>query len=378
MEKTPSFIALILASASCCIGASAASTQKSMQPEIVVAMGKAADWQLAAEIKPKQSPTDWINGAFYTGLMATAETSPSPRFREALIKIGETNQWKIGRRTYHADDHCVAQAYLELYLSDKNPKQHADWIKTTRERFDYILKNPKTADTLAFDKKRRGNGDRWSWCDSLFMAPPAWIRLWKATGDQRYLDFMLSEWQATSDFLYDKDDHLFFRDSTFFPPRLESNGKKIFWSRGNGWVLAGLARVMQYLPKDHPARPRFEKQFREMSAKIITCQQPDGFWRASLLDPEKYPNKESSGTGFFVYGLAWGINNGLLDAATYKPAVLKGWAALMSCQQADGKITGVQQVGSSPTAHADNNSEPYGVGAFLLAGSEVYKLVGNK
>ncbi|MDF9827913.1 rhamnogalacturonyl hydrolase YesR/acetyl esterase/lipase [Ereboglobus sp. PH5-10] len=346
------------------------------QADILAAMEKSADWQLATEVNPIHKPTGWVMGAFYAGLMATADTSKSPRFREAMIKIGETNKWKLGKRVYHADDHCVAQAYIELHLSEKNTRP--DKIAPTRERFDYILNNQKTSDTLYFDKKRRGNGDRWSWCDALFMAPPAWIGLWKATGDARYLDFMLSEWSATSELLYDKEEHLFYRDSRFFPPRLEANGKKIFWSRGNGWVLAGLARVMNYLPKDHPARPRFERQFKEIAAKVVTCQQADGFWRASLLDPESYPNKESSGTGFFVYGLAWGINNGLLDATTYEAPVMKGWAALMSCQQADGKITGIQQIGSSPTAHSDDNSEPYGVGAFLLAGSEMYKLVDKK
>lgn len=350
--------------------------KKPTQTAVLAAMEKAADWQLATDPKRGQIPTDWVMGAFYTELVATAETSQSPRFREAMIKIGDSTDWKLGKRTYHADDHCVAQAYLELYMTDARP--NTKWIKATQERFDYILDNPKPKDTLAYDKKRPGNADRWSWCDALFMAPPAWIQLWKVTGDQRYLDFMLSEWQATSDFLYDKDEHLIYRDSRFFPPTKESNGLKIFWSRGNGWVLAGLARVMDYLPKDHPARPRFEKQFKEMAARIITCQQTNGFWRASLLNPEKYPNKETSGTGFFVYGLAWGINNGLLDAATYEAPMLKGWAALMSCQRPDGKITHVQQIGSSPVAHNEDNSEPYGVGAFLLAGSELYKLVGKK
>ena len=154
------------------------------------------------------------------------------------------------------------------------------------------------------------------------MGPPTWVRLYAATGDERYLDFAVTNWWRTTDYLYDKDEHLFFRDSTFFQKR-EANGKKVFWSRGNGWVMAGLVRVLQYLPMNHPDRPRFEQLFKDMAAKIVTCQQPDGLWRASLLDPEDYPAKETSGSGFFTYALAWGVNQGLLDRAKFEPAVRK-------------------------------------------------------
>src|ERR1044071_7963654 len=148
------------------------------------------------------------------------------------------------------------------------------------------------------------------------MAPPAWVRLWKATGNKAYLDYAVDHWWKTSDFLYDTEEHLYARDSSYFTKR-EANGKKIFWSRGNGWVMGGFVRVLQYLPADHPARPRFEKQFREMAAKLVAVQQPDGFWRSSLLDPVDYPAKEESGTAFYCYALAWGVNQGLLDGATY-------------------------------------------------------------
>ena len=179
------------------------------------------------------------------------------------------------------------------------------------------------------------------------MGPPTWVRLYAATGDERYLDFAVTNWWRTTDYLYDKDEHLFFRDSTFFQKR-EANGKKVFWSRGNGWVMAGLVRVLQYLPTNHPDRPRFEQLFKEMAAKIVSLQQPDGLWRASLLDPEDFPAKETSGSGFFTYALAWGVNQGLLDRAKYEPAVRKGWAALVDCVGANGKLTHVQPVGSDP------------------------------
>jgi hypothetical protein len=213
----------------------------------------------------------------------------------------------------------------------------------------------------------------WWWCDALFMAPPVFADMAKATGDAKYLAFMDREWTITTELLYDKNKHLYSRDATFLDKH-EKNGEKLFWSRGNGWVMGGLVRVLQYLPMNHPDRPRFEQLFKDMAEKILTCQQPDGLWRASLLDPESYPLKETSGSGFYTYALAWGVNQGLLDRAKFEPAVRKAWAALIGCVDADGKLTHVQPVGSDPKKFADDSTAPYGVGAFLLAGSEVYRM----
>jgi hypothetical protein len=243
-------------------------------------------------------------------------------------------------------------------------------IAPLRASFDDILANRRNG-TLDFTVK--GNQDRWSWCDALYMAPPAWLRLWSITGDQRYLDFAISEWWVTSDYLYDKEEHLYFRDSNYFDKR-EANGKKVYWSRGNGWVMGGLVRVLQYLPENHPERPRFVQQYQEMSAKLLTLQQPDGLWRASLLDPATYPMKESSGSALYTYAFAWGVNQGLLDAKAFKPAVQKAWTALVANVQADGKLTHVQPIGLAPKVFDDNLTEVYGVGGFLLAGSEVYRM----
>jgi rhamnogalacturonyl hydrolase YesR len=138
--------------------------------------------------------------------------------------------------------------------------------------------------------------------------------------------------------------------------------------------MAGLARVLQDLPQDNPSRPRFVRQFREMAEKIVTLQQPDGFWRASLLDPASYPMQETSGTGFYVHALAWGVNEGLLDQSIFAPAVMKGWNALTGSVHADGKLVRVQPIGETPRYFDAESTEVYGVGAFLLAGSEVYRL----
>jgi rhamnogalacturonyl hydrolase YesR len=339
-----------------------------ISPQAVLGtMQAVADWELAHP--DTNAATGWIQGAGEAGFMALAGISGNPKYRDAMLALGETNDWKLGPQKYDADDHCVGQTWAELYLLYRAPKM----IGPLRAKFDGILAQPSTVTSLEFTRPQSQARENWSWCDSLFMGPPTWVRLYAATGDERYLDFAVKHWWRTTDYLYDKDEQLFFRDSTYFK-KLEANGKKVFWARGNGWVMAGLVRTLQYLPTNHPDRSRFEQLFEDMAGKILECQQPDGLWRASLLDPDSYPLKETSGSGFFTYALAWGVNQGLLDRTKYEPAINKAWTALVGCVDADGKLTHVQPVGSDPKKFADDSTAPYGVGAFLLAGSEVYRL----
>jgi rhamnogalacturonyl hydrolase YesR len=331
---------------------------------ILATMKKVADWHLAQP--SKRAVDDWTYGAFYAGVSALSQISDDSKHHDALVAMGRKQEWKPGKRVYDADDHCVTQTYLDLYL------QHRDlaMLAATKSEFDSILANPKTND-LRFDVK--GARERWAWCDALFMGPPAWVRLYAATSDKKYLAFVDREWRGTSDFLYDKEEHLYYRDSTYFEKR-EANGKKVFWSRGNGWVLAGLARVLQVMPPEHPNRKFYQQQFREMAQKIASLQQPDGLWHSSLLDPASYPLKETSGSGFYTFALAWGINRGALDRATYEPVARKAWQALLQCVNPDGKLSSVQPIGADPKTFDPENSEVFGAGAFLLAGSEMYRM----
>jgi rhamnogalacturonyl hydrolase YesR len=344
------------------------STAEPKSAAVLRIMERVADWQLANP--STHAATDWTQAAGYAGMMALADLSASPRFLDSMLKMARTNEWKLGPRLYHADDHCVGQTYAELFFRFKD----LSMIAPMRERFDSILAHPKDGD-LDFDAVRNPDRlDRWSWCDSLFMAPPAWIRLYSATGEKAYLNFAVGKWWQTSDFLYDRDEHLYVRDSTYFSRR-EANGKKVFWSRGNGWVLAGLVRMLQYLPADDPSRPRFQRQYSEMAAKILSCQQTDGLWRASLLDPADYPLKETSGSGFYCYALAWGVNQGLLDRGRFEPAILNAWQGLAACVTNEGRLTHVQPIGADPKQFNEAATETYGIGAFLLAGSEVFRLL---
>jgi rhamnogalacturonyl hydrolase YesR len=356
-------------------GAMAAKPEKIDPPVALQAMEKVADWQLANLIPPasiksfreeSSRPRSWEQAAFYIGLTQLAERSKSPRFREAILKHGRQEQWKPGDRKYHADDHAIGQSYLWAYAHGAGPEA----IAPLRTTFDEILATPSQV-SLSFEEGKKCL-DRWCWCDALFMAPPAWVELSKVTGDRRYADFSHKEWQATQEYLYDREEHLFFRDSRFFQQR-DEKGRKLFWSRGNGWVVGGIVRVLTFLPKDDPTRPYYETLFKQMMAKLLKQQKPDGYWAPSLLALENSP-PETSGTGFFVYGMAWGIKSGLLDRKTYEPAVLRGWQALQRSVGSDGRLGWVQQVGDRPQNVAQEDTQFYGVGAFLLAGSAVHDL----
>lgn len=327
-------------------------------------MQAVADWQLANP--SKRASTDWTHGALFAGLVAWAEMAPTDTYLDACLGFGLKNDWQLGDRPYHADDHAVAQMYLTLYERYKDPAMIAPLI----ERFDMILANqPDTP--LTHDKGEHKK--RYNWCDALFMAPPVWTRLASLTGNQAYLNYANKEWWATTKYLYDTEEHLYFRDDRFFDKR-EANGKKIFWCRGNGWVFGGLVKVLANLPDDYEALPAYVKLYRQMAAKLLTIQGEDGLWRSSLLDPVTYPPPEASGSGFYCYGLAWGINRGLLDAETYLPAVKKAWQGLVGCVHQDGKLGWVQPIGAAPGQVSADLTQIYGVGSFLLAGSEVFKI----
>lgn len=328
-------------------------------------MLKVADWQLK---NPNHAPNDWTNGAFYAGVTAAYETTKSPEIMKALMDLGAKTNWQPAKRYDHADDIAISQTYLDVYRMKKDRKMLQPTID--------VVKRLQTEPGNEVAK----HGITWWWCDALFMAPPTLAKLTKITGDQSYLATNDKFFQETYDLLYDKEAHLFARDASYLikpdgTGKREANGQKVFWSRGNGWVLGGLARLLSELPANYPKRAFYENLYKEMSAKIITLQQPDGLWRASLLDPDSYPGGEASGTGFYVYGLAWGINNKLLDKNKYLPAVKKGWEGLNTLVHEDGKVGWTQPIGADPRKNFTAESwEVYGAGAYLLAGSEVIKL----
>lgn len=331
--------------------------------DIFSIMQKVADWQLE---NPRHDSWDWTNGALYTGIMAIGNIANDEKYYRAMMRIGDLNKWKEGPRRYFADDYCVGQMYASLYNIYKKPYM----IEGLKNLGDSIIAKPHT-ESLEFVNKIVLR--EWAWCDALFMGPTTLSALYESSGEIKYLDIANKLWWKTTDYLYDKEEKLFFRDSRYFDKR-EANGKKVFWSRGNGWVLGGLAIVLENMPVDYPDRPKYLQLFREMAGKLLSIQHPDGSWHASLLDPQRFPSKETSGTAFFCYGLAWGINNGILDKDKTLPSVLKAWQALTESVQSTGKLGYVQQIGEKPVNPKFDDAEVYAVGAFLLAGSELIKM----
>ncbi|MDP9081835.1 MAG: glycoside hydrolase family 88 protein [Bacteroidota bacterium] len=334
-------------------------------------MHQVADWQLNEwNTKGFNHPAvDWTNAACYTGIYSLGAIKGNDKYLEALTKIGNDLNWNTGRNRFMADDYCIGQTYSLLYTRYHDKKMITPFIKLA----DSILAKPHD-ESLEWENNIASR--EWAWCDALFMGPTALSYLSTATKDPKYLNTAVKLWWKTTNYLYDSTEHLYFRDGSYLN-RKEKNGKKVFWSRGNGWVLAGLVRVMENLPAKDPEKAKFEKLFKDMAARIATLQQPDGSWHASLLDPESYPVKETSGTGFYCYALVWGLNHNLLDKKTYWPVVKKAWAALTSSVHPDGMLGYVQRIGDSPDMVTENSTEVYGVGAFLLTGSELYKYVSH-
>ncbi len=326
---------------------------------------RAARWQLA---HPKHPPTDWTNGAFYAGVFAAYQTTHARLLLDSLLALGERTRWQPGPRYDHADDIAICQTYLNLYRLKKDPRM----LQPTLAVVARLRREP--------GPEVQGHGIAWWWCDALFMGPPVLAKLGAIEQDPSYFTYADTLYRQTYRRLFDHGEHLFARDAGYLVSasgegKKEANGQKIFWSRGNGWVMGGLVQILQELPVDHPSRPFYTQLFQEMSARLVQLQQPDGLWRASLLDPGAYPGGEASGSGFDCFALAWGLNQGLLDKAQFRPAVERAWMALNGLVSAEGRVGWVQPIGADPRGDFSADSwEVYGTGAFLLAGSEVIKL----
>jgi rhamnogalacturonyl hydrolase YesR len=325
--------------------------------DLAKAMKLVADWQLGR--MPAESQYDWTWAALYAGFMGVPEKVAGNKYRKAMRHVAEELHWQPGPRVMHADDQAVGQMYLEQYFLHKDAKM----IAPMRTRLDTEMATPDPTDP------RR---PLWWWCDALFMAPPVYADMAAATGEEKYLTFMDHEWGITTALLYDRTKHLYFRDASYLDKK-EKNGEPLFWSRGNGWVMGGTVRVLKELPADSPLRPKYVAILKEMAAEMLSIQDKDGLWRPGLLDADSYPLPEISGSAFVTYALAYGVNEGYLDRAAYWPAVQKAWAGMLTHVYADGRLGCIQPVGAAPGAYSESSSYVYGVGAYLLAGSEIYR-----
>ncbi|MEO8617133.1 MAG: glycoside hydrolase family 88 protein [Luteolibacter sp.] len=353
-------LALILLGTGCPLAAAEPNPAAILQD-----MKRVADWQIANP--SKHAIHDWTQAPFFLGLSSLYQVSGDARYRDALDSFGKQLTYGPGPRVPHADDHAVLQAWLELYRIDKDPAK----LSPSVAHFGKIT----AALAKETPKSISGGSFTWCWCDALFMSPAVWAHLSQLTGDPKFFEWADREWWTTTDVLFDPTHHLYYRDNNFFTKRTPS-GNKVFWSRGNGWVVGGLIHVLDYLPAKHPSREKYLGLYHDMMYALLKLQNVDGLWRSSLLDPQG-PLGESSGSAFFVEAMAWGINRGLLPSETFRPAVINGYQALAKNIQPTGMLGFVQKIGDSPDVQdaTAESTEVYGSGAFLLAGAEVIRLL---
>lgn len=340
---------------------------------------RVAEWQLANLenlesyirfiSRETPNPRGWVKGTYFLGLADYAEATGQRRYLQSLADIGDAQDWRLGNRLYHADDHLVGQVYFRLAAAGIS---QAD-LAPTRQTLDAILAAAPTTQMIHPDKE----GDpecakRWCWADALFMAPATWWMASKTFGNPAYADYAHQEFLTSAELLFDKEEQLFYRDSRFFDRRGQG-GEKLFWSRGNGWVYGGLVNILRAMPGDDPRRAYYISLFRKMSERLVALQVDNGMWRASLLASSEAP-PETSGTGFFVYGLAWGVNENLLKGPEFADAAKRGWAALVANVDAEGRLGYVQQVGDRPEDVRADDHQMYGSGAFLLAAGQMLRI----
>lgn len=339
-------------------------------------MGKWPDPTIDIVTNRARPSNIWTRATYYEGLMALHAIDNRQLYYDYAVDWAESHDWEPaygGTTTTDADNQAAGQTYLELYQIDPQPERIAP-IKTNIDR---MLNSTRE--------------DYWSWIDAIQMSMPVFAKLGAILDDDRYYDKMVDIYDYSKtqhgyrgpgeSGLYNEEDHLWWRDASFDPPYTAPNGEDTYWSRGNGWVFAGLARSLDVMPADAPHRAQLVNDFQEMADALLPIQRSDGFWNVSLHDPNDYGGKETSGTAFFVFGLAWGLNSGILDGGEHLEAAVSGWDAMVSdALHEDGFLGYVQSTGKQPsdgqpvTYESVPDFEDYGLGAFLLAGSEVYQL----
>lgn len=315
----------------------------------------------------------WTRAVYYEGLMALYAIDTDKRYYGYAVEWGEKHQWSTAYQpiTRNADNQCCGQTYIDLYRIDNNPV----YIQNIKDNVDRMVNS-------------EGVGD-WDWIDAIQMAMPVFTKLGVTFDDTRYFDKMYAlyshaKYNEGGNGLYNPEDKLWWRDKDFVPPYREPNGEDCYWSRGNGWVVAALVRVLEELPRTDPHYEEYQQDLKAMLSALVPLQRADGFWNVSLHDPNHYGGKETSGTALFAYGMAWALNKGLVDRDVYLPVVAKAWHALASEALHDNGFLGyVQGTGKEPkdgqpvTYTSKPDFEDYGLGCFLLAGTEVYKLAGG-
>lgn len=370
-------VALALLVSSC---SSAKKTAKTVSKETVLNIIDKANtyWQTT---NPVHGRAFWDNAAYHTGNMEAYALTKKETYKNYSEAWAIRNEWKGAKSNNKAewkfnygekDDYVLFgdwqicfQTYIDLY----NLQPSEQKVARAKEVMGYQVSTTENK--------------YWWWADGLYMVMPVMTKMYKLTGDKIYLDKLHEYYTYANSIMYDTDEKIYYRDAKYvYPKHKTASGKKDFWARGNGWVFAGLAKVLQDLPKDDAHYNEYVEKFKGMAATLKNYQQAEGHWTRSLMDTAQSPGYETSGTAFFTYAYLWGMNNGYLDYATYKPVALKGWNYLQTIAlQPDGKIGYIQPIGERaiPGQVVDKNSTAnFGVGAFLLAACELVRFTEKK
>jgi rhamnogalacturonyl hydrolase YesR len=314
----------------------------------------------------------WTRAVYYEGLLALYSIDKKKEYHDYALQWGEKHKWGLrgGVRTRNADNQCCGQTYIDMYLLDN--KEQPERIKDIKTSIDSMKLTSKV--------------DDWNWIDAIQMAMPVFVKLGNLYNDTSYFNRMYDMYAFTKykhggNGLYNTAEKLWWRDKDFVPPYKEPNGEDCYWSRGNGWVVAALVRTLSALPQSDPHYREYLQDYKDMLTALLPLQRSDGYWNVSLHDSTHFGGKEVSGTSLFIYGMAWGINNKIIDRNTYGSAIQKAWNAMVKeCVHPDGKLGYVQGTGKEPKDgqpvgyEKTPDFEDYGLGCFLLAGSEIYKL----
>jgi unsaturated rhamnogalacturonyl hydrolase len=312
----------------------------------------------------------WTRGVYYEGLMALYQIDKQQSYIDYAVSWGENHKWGLrnGIKTRNADDQCCGQTYIDLYLMDKKPER----IRDIKASIDLMVNS--------------GQKDDWSWIDTLQMAMPVFTQLAIIYDDNRYYEKMFDLYNHTKTVhggkgLFNPEEGLWWRDKDFVPPYKTPGGKNCYWSRGNGWIVAALVRVLDIMPQNASHRDEYEKMLLTMLEALLPLQRKDGYWNVSLTDETDFGGKEVTGTSLFIYGMAWAIRKGLVKSRQYEPAITKAWNAMVSeCVHENGFLGFVQGTGKEPkdgqpvTYNSMPDFEDFGLGCFLLAGAEIYKM----
>jgi len=334
-------------------------------------MNKYSDPTVPTNVKKIRPSNLWTRAVYYEGLMALYDIDPQQRYIDYTDKWASFHKWtaRNGNNTCDADDQCCEQTYLIRYI--QNP---------SREKIDNVKANLEHQMTTKIGW--------WTWIDAIQMAMPVYSKMTKITGERKYIDHAMKMYTWSRDTLagglFNEEEGLWWRDKDYVPPYKEKDGQNCYWSRGNGWVYATYVRVINDLGKKDAYSKQLKKDFLMMTDALVKCQREDGLWNVSLVSPTTFGGKELTGPSLFLYGMAWGINNGILKEKKYRPICDRIWKAMEECVHNNGFLGWVQGTGKDPSAGQPlsydkiPDFEDYGTGCFLLGATEYYKLIQNK